>query len=220
MRSESSRTSGVFARRPDSRLSSPMRRKLLIGVGSATLANTPYNDITALNLKDSWLRLNFGNAAGAPTAGDFANSHFSTTAPISMASSQIFLDNASFSSTSTNFFDYSVVQGFGTATITGGNNRIGFRSADTGGVTLTFADILKPNAGTTLELHIDSLSGAALGTSQRRPGRGGGLAAEPGCSAHTLAVSRLAVPAPSQQECNPDALAHELFEIVQAVHLE
>lgn len=135
--------------------------------GSATLANTPYNDVTALNLKDSWLRLNFGNAAGAPTAGDSANSRFSTTAQISMAASQIYIDNASFTSTSTSFFDYAVQQAFGVTTINSGHNRIGFRSADAGSVTMTFADIQVPNPGMTLELLVDSLSGAALGTAAK-----------------------------------------------------
>lgn len=135
-------------------------------VGTATLANSPYNDVAALNLKSSWFRIAFGNAAGAPTAGDSPNSRFSTTAPISMAASQIYVDNASFSGTSTTFFDYAVVQGFGVTSLLGGHNRIGFRSADTGSVQLTFADILK-NPGTTLELHVDSLVGAALGTSTK-----------------------------------------------------
>jgi autotransporter-associated beta strand protein len=132
--------------------------------GNATLANTPYADIAALNLKDSLLRIAFGSAAGAPTAGDTANSKFSTTAPISMSASQIFIENSSFSTTSSNFFDYAVVQGLGSTTITSGNNRIGFRSADLGSVTLTLADLLKPNVGTTLELNVDSLIGSALGT--------------------------------------------------------
>lgn len=135
--------------------------------GNATLANTPYADIAALNLKDSLLRIAFGSAAGAPTAGDTANSKFSTTAPISMSSSQIFIENSSFSTTSSNFFDYAVVQGLGTTTITGGTNRIGFRSADQGSVTLTLADLLKPNVGTTLELHVDSLVGSALGSAAK-----------------------------------------------------
>ena len=135
--------------------------------GNATLANTPYADIAALNLKDSWLRITFGSAAGAPTAGDTANSKFSTTAPISMSASQIYIENSAFSSTSTNFFDYAVVQGLGATTITGGTNRIGFRSADLGSVTLTLADLLKPNVGTTLEFHVDNLIGSALGTAAK-----------------------------------------------------
>jgi autotransporter-associated beta strand protein len=136
-------------------------------VGNATLANTPYVDVAALNLQSSWLRISFGNAAGAPAAGDSPNSRFSTTAPISMSASQIYIDNGSFSATSTTFFDYNVVQGFGVTTITGGHNRIGFRSADAGTVQMTFADIVKPNAGTTLEFHVDNLVGAALGTSTK-----------------------------------------------------
>ncbi|MBL9132972.1 MAG: autotransporter-associated beta strand repeat-containing protein, partial [Verrucomicrobiaceae bacterium] len=135
--------------------------------GNATLANTPYADVAALNLKDSWLRMNFGNAAGAPAAGDTANSRFSTTAPISMSASQIFIDNASFSATATNFFDYAVVQGLGAVTINSGTNRIGFRSADAGSVTLTLADLIRPNSATTLEFHVESLSGAALGTAAK-----------------------------------------------------
>ncbi len=126
-------------------------------VGVAVAADNPYNDITGLNLQDSWLRLNFGNAAGAATDG--ADSRFSTTAPINMRSSQIYVDNASFSSTATNFFDYAVAQTFGTLTLESGANRFGTRSADTGSVTLTFGDILRPNAGTTWELFIDNLVG-------------------------------------------------------------
>lgn len=135
--------------------------------GNATYANTPYADVAALNLKDSWLRMLFGNAAGAPTAGDSPNSRFSMTAPISMYASGIYIDNASFSATSSNFFDYNVAQTLGVATLMGGNNRIGYRSADLGTVTLTLADILKPNPGTTLEMHVDSLVGAALGTASK-----------------------------------------------------
>lgn len=134
-------------------------------VSGATAADNPYNDITALNLRNSVLRLNFANAAGG--AGNGANSRFSTTAPISMRASQIYVDNASFSGTSTTFFDYAVAQTFGTTTLNSGHNRIGFRSADTGSVTLTFADILNPNPGTVLELHVDNLSGAALGTAAK-----------------------------------------------------
>lgn len=127
----------------------------------------PYAGVTSLTLKDSWLRMAYGNAAGSATADDntnsTANSRFSTTAPISMSASQIYIDNASFSATSTNFYDYAVIQGLGVTTINSGHNRIGFRSADAGSVQMTFADIVKPNPGTTLELFVDSLSGTALG---------------------------------------------------------
>ena len=131
--------------------------------GNATLANTPYNDVAAFNLKNSWLRLAFGTAAGAPTAGDSPNSRVNPTTPISMTASQIYIDNSGFTSTSTSFYDYAVIQGFGVTTLNGGHNRIGFRSADAGSVLMTFADIEKPNPGTTLELFVDSLSGTALG---------------------------------------------------------
>lgn len=136
-------------------------------VGNATLANTPYNDVAALNLKDSWLRIAFGSTAGAPTAGDSPDSRFSTTAPISMFSSQIYIENSAFSGTSTYFFDYAVAQTLGVVTLTGGHNRIGFRSADAGSVTLTLGDLQLPNPGTTLEFFVDNLSGAALGTSTK-----------------------------------------------------
>lgn len=135
--------------------------------GTDVLANAPYADVTALNLKNSWLRMGFGNTAGSATNDDnsnsTANSRFSTTAPISMASSQIYIDNASFTTTTTSFYDYAVIQGLGATTITGGHNRIGFRSADAGSVQLTFASISVPNPGTTLELLVDSLIGTALG---------------------------------------------------------
>lgn len=127
--------------------------------GVAIAADNPYGQILSLSLKNSLLRLNFGSGAG--TANDGANSRFSTTAPISMRSSQINLDNAAFNATATNLFDYTVAQTFGTTTLQGGENYISFRSADAGSVTLTFADILNPNLGTTLEFQIDSLSGGA-----------------------------------------------------------
>ena len=127
----------------------------------------PYAAVTALNLKDSWLRIGFANAAGNATDDANANStpdsRFSTTAPISMSSSQIYIDNASFSSTSTSYYDYAVIQHLGVTTINSGHNRIGFRSADAGSVALTFADIQNPNPGTTLELFVDNLIGTALG---------------------------------------------------------
>jgi len=131
----------------------------------------PYAGVTSLTLKDSWLRMAYGNAAGSATDDANVNStpdsRFSTTAPISMKSSQIYIDNASFTTTTASFFDYAVIQHLGVTTMTGGHNRIGFRSADTGSVTLTFADLQKPNQGTTVELLIDSLVGASLGTSAK-----------------------------------------------------
>ena len=127
----------------------------------------PYAAVTALNLRSSWLRIGFANAAGSATSDTNSNStpdsRFSTTAPISMSSSQIYIDNASFSSTSSNYYDYAVVQHLGVTTINGGHNRIGFRSADAGSVALTFADVQKPNPGTTLELFVDNLIGTGLG---------------------------------------------------------
>jgi autotransporter-associated beta strand protein len=134
-------------------------------VSGATAADNPYNDIAALNLRNSVLRINFASGAGG--AGNGADSRFSTTAPIDMRGSQIYIDNAAFNATSTNLFDYAVAQTFGTTTLSSGHNRIGFRSADTGSVTLTFNDILNPNPGTTFELHVDNLSGAALGTAAK-----------------------------------------------------
>jgi len=48
-------------------------------VSGATAADNPYNDISALNLRNSVLRLNFASGAGG--AGNAADSRFSTTAP-------------------------------------------------------------------------------------------------------------------------------------------
>lgn len=127
--------------------------------GDTTTANNPYDTISAFNMRNSALRLNFPNAAG--TAPNVANSRFSTTAPISMRASQIYVDNASFSTTATTFFDYAVAQTFGITTLEGGGNKITTRSADTGSVMLTFTDLLRPNPGTTLELQIDNLVGGA-----------------------------------------------------------
>jgi len=125
--------------------------------GDTATGNNPYDTITGLNLRNSLLRLSFPNGTGPSVA----NSRFSTTAPISMRSSQINLDNASFNATAANLFDYNVAQAFGITTLQGGENYISFRSADAGSVTLTFANILNPNPGTTLEFQIDSLSGGA-----------------------------------------------------------
>lgn len=133
--------------------------------GDTTTGNNPYSTLSALNLRNSGLRLNFPNAAGS--GANVANSRFSTTAPINMRASQIFLDNASFSGTSTTFFDYAVAQTFGVTTLEGGQNRIGFRSADAGSVTMTFTDLVRNGVGTTLQFHVDSLSGAALGTAAK-----------------------------------------------------
>jgi|UniRef100_UPI00378359BE autotransporter-associated beta strand protein len=131
-------------------------------VGSQAANTNPYNNISALNLRDSWLRIVYAQGAGAPATNDKPDSRFSTTAPISMKAGQIYLENAAFS-TGTNLFDYAVSQTFGAVTLESGFNRIGGRSADTGSTTLTFAEILKPNAGTALEFYIDSLVGSALG---------------------------------------------------------
>ncbi|HRJ08332.1 MAG TPA: autotransporter-associated beta strand repeat-containing protein [Prosthecobacter sp.] len=127
--------------------------------GDTTTGNNPYDTIFALDLRNSLLRLNYPNTAG--TAPNVADSRFSTTAPISMRSSSINIDNASFSGTSTTFFDYAVAQTFGTTTMHSGANYIYFRSADAGSVTMTFTDLLNPNPGTTLEFQIDSLTGGA-----------------------------------------------------------
>lgn len=134
-------------------------------VSGATAADNPYNDIAALDLSNSVLRMNFIRSAGA--GNNFPDSRFSTTAPISMSASGVYVDNDAFSSTSSNFFDYAVAQTLGTTTLNSGHNRIGFRSADAGSVTLTFNEILNPNPGTTLELYVDNLSGAALGTAAK-----------------------------------------------------
>lgn len=125
--------------------------------GDAATGNNPYDTISAFNMRNSALRLNFPNAAGPSVA----NSRFSTTAPISMRASQFYVDNASFSTTSTTFFDYAVAQTFGVTTLESGGNKITTRSADTGSVTLTFTDLQRPNPGTTLELSIDNLVGGA-----------------------------------------------------------
>ena len=131
----------------------------------------PFESVTALNMKNSFLRMAYGNGAGSATNDDSTNrtpnSRFSTTAAISMSASAIYIDNAAFNTTASNYFDYAVEQALGVTTITGGLNRIGFRTADAGSVTLTFADILKPNSGTMLDFYIDNLSGAALGTAAK-----------------------------------------------------
>ncbi|MDI1310926.1 autotransporter-associated beta strand repeat-containing protein, partial [Prosthecobacter sp.] len=135
------------------------------GVGSQAANTNPYAKISALSLRNSLLRLVFGNGNGAPTTSDKADSRFSTTAPISMMSSQIYIENAGFT-TGTSLFNYAVAQTLGTTTLLSGANRIGYRSASaTGSVALTLTDILKPNQGTTMELFVDSLVGDALGLS-------------------------------------------------------
>ncbi|MCB1274969.1 autotransporter-associated beta strand repeat-containing protein, partial [Prosthecobacter sp.] len=136
------------------------------GVGSQAANTNPYANISALNLRNSWLRIVYGQGAGAPTGSDKPDSRFSTTAPISMMASQIYIENSGFT-TGNSLFDYAVSQTLGTATLLSGANRIGYRSADTGSITLTLANILKPNQGTTLEMMVDSLVGAALGTSAK-----------------------------------------------------
>lgn len=141
--------------------------------GTDVVANNPFSTVAALNLRNSWLRIGYGNAAGNATQegedNSTANSRWNPAAPISMASSQIFLDNRSYQAGTSNafLFNYAVVQGFGTTTMNSGHNRIGMRSANTGSVTMTFADIVVPNPGTTMELHVDNLTGAALGTSAK-----------------------------------------------------
>ncbi|MFZ4763668.1 MAG: beta strand repeat-containing protein, partial [Roseimicrobium sp.] len=138
--------------------------------GTDVVANAPYADVTALNLKNSWLRLGFGTGAGSATADDntnnTANTRFSTTAPITMAASQIFLDNPGFAAgtANANLFDYNAIQGFGITTMTAGLNRIGMRSADTGGVEMTFANLVRTaGSGVTLELTISDLVGGYIG---------------------------------------------------------
>jgi len=132
----------------------------------------PYANVAALNLKDSWLRIAFATAAGSATADDSTNntpnSRFSTTAPINLRTSAIFIDNSFFSITATNFFDYAVAQTLGATTLQSGFNRIGFRSADAGSVTLTLTNLIRSSdPSAMLELHVENLVGATLGTAAK-----------------------------------------------------
>lgn len=132
-----------------------------------TTAFQPYGGVTALNLKNSWLRIGMG--AGATAAN--ANSRFSTTAPITMTASQIYLDNTAFNANTGSQQTTAIAQALGAVTINDGLNRIGMRAAGTGGsITLTLASLAKPNAGTTLELLSDNAAtGNFLGvTAQNR----------------------------------------------------
>lgn len=135
--------------------------------GNTTTGVNAYSNLTALNLRNSALRLNFPNGAG--TAPNVANSRFSTTAPIAMRASAINLENAAFNGTASNLFTYDAAQALGVTTLEGGGNKIYFRSsaAAAGSVTLTFANILRPNAGTMLEFQIDSLTTGELGASAK-----------------------------------------------------
>ncbi|OYW13588.1 MAG: hypothetical protein B7Z55_16565, partial [Planctomycetales bacterium 12-60-4] len=88
-------------------------------VGSQAASTNPYNKIASLSLRNSWLRLVFGNGNGAPTTNDKPDSRFSTTAPISMMSSQIYVENAGFT-TGSSLFNYAVAQKLGVATLVSG----------------------------------------------------------------------------------------------------
>jgi autotransporter-associated beta strand protein len=129
--------------------------------GSATASLNPYGDISALNLRNSALRLNFGATAG--TANDGPDSRFSTTAPITMRASLINVDNSAFTNGTNNgsLFDYNVAQTFGSTELLSGGNKIYVRSADAGTISLTFTDLQRSNPGTMLELQIDNLVGGA-----------------------------------------------------------
>ena len=129
--------------------------------GDTTTGNNPYDTITALNLRNSALRLIYPNAAG--TAPNIASSRFSTTAPISMRASLINIENASFNATVTNFFDYALEQTFGVTALESGGNKIYSRSSDAGSVTMIFTDLVRANPGTILELQIDTVQGGAAG---------------------------------------------------------
>lgn len=133
--------------------------------GNNTTGVNPYSNLASLTLRNSALRLIFPNgAATAPSV--VANARFSTTAPISMRSSYIYLEHAAFGTVGTanvNLFNYNVAQGFGQTTLESGGNKITTRSARAGGsVTLTFADLIRPNPATILELQIDSLQDNAF----------------------------------------------------------
>jgi len=125
---------------------------------SGNLANpvgNPYANITATNLRDSWLRLSI-NPGGTAAAN---NSRYSTSAPISMTASQIYLDNNNFNANSGRQNTYAFNQDLGAVTLLAGANRIGFRAAiGAGSTTLNFADIGMPPNGSTLEIHTDNAS--------------------------------------------------------------
>jgi fibronectin-binding autotransporter adhesin len=120
-----------------------------------TTAFQPYGAVAALNLKNSWLRIGMG--AGATAAN--ANSRFSTTAPISMTASQIYLDNTNFNANTGSQQTTAIAQALGAVTMNDGLNRIGMRGAAAGGsITLTLASLSKPNPGTSLEFVADNVT--------------------------------------------------------------
>jgi autotransporter-associated beta strand protein len=131
-------------------------------VGSQAASTNPYNNISALNLRirGCALCMRRGRVLLPPTTSLTAGSpplHPSACDPVRSIWKTRPFPPARI------LFDYAVSQTFGTVTLESGFNRIGGRSADTGSTTLTFANILKPNAGTALEFYIDSLVGSALG---------------------------------------------------------
>jgi autotransporter-associated beta strand protein len=131
-----------------------------------TTAFQPYGAVASLSLKNSWLRIGMG--AGATAAN--ANSRFSTTAPISMAASQLYLDNTNFNANTGSQQTTAIVQGLGDVTQTAGHNRFGMRGAATGGsITMTLASLSR-SAGVTTEFLSDNVvTGNFLGvTAQNR----------------------------------------------------
>lgn len=132
---------------------------------TAAPVNAAYGSIAALNLRNSWLRL--AVRVGANTTAN--NGLFSTTAPISMGASRIYIDNRAYNANTGSQITYSFNQDFGTATLVSGLNQIGFRAATgTGSLTMNFADIALSSASTGLQLFVDNAeSGHYLGVTAK-----------------------------------------------------
>jgi len=130
----------------------------------AAPVNAAYGSLAAMNLRNSWLRLAV-RTGGNTTAN---NALFSTTAPISMGASRIYIDNRGYT-TGASQITYAFSQGFGTTTLVSGHNQVGFRAAlTTGSLTMDFADIVIPSATASLQLFVDNAeSGHFLGQSTK-----------------------------------------------------
>lgn len=130
----------------------------------AAPVNASYGSIAALNLRNSWLRLAVRTGAGT-TAN---NGLFSTTAPISMGASRIYIDNRGYTSGASQI-TYGFSQEFGITTLVSGHNQIGFRAAlTTGSLTMNFADIAIADASTSFQLFVDNAeTGHYLGQSAK-----------------------------------------------------
>lgn len=115
-----------------------------------------YNNVASFDIRNGLLYL------VQPNNTNNTDNRLANTTPITLQSGRIRIENSAFTGNPA----FTWTETIGAVTITRGHNMIDMRAtAVTGSNTLTIADLLKPNKGTTFQLNVDSLptSGQQIG---------------------------------------------------------